>query len=107
VIDPSIEAQINKLFADLRCEIDAQQEVDTKRVIAAVGEVAVQVFGEHSNKLGNRLSNELLERVEKLVSDVRNELYARVDRRFAELQARLNRFLPDREPEVGPRRLDS
>jgi hypothetical protein len=107
VIDPSIEAKIDELFAELRREIDAQQEADTKHVIAAVGDVAVQVFSEHSNKLGNRLANEMLERVEKLVSDVRNELFARVDKRFAELQARLSRFLPDSEPEAGQRRLDS
>jgi len=30
-----------------------------------------------------------------------------VDKRFAELQERLDRFLPDREPEAGQRRLDS
>jgi hypothetical protein len=107
VIDPSIEAQINKLFADLRCEIAEQREADIKHVLTAVSEVAGQVFVEHSNKLGNRLSSKLLEHVEKLVRDTRNELFALVDKRFAELQERLNRFLPDREPEVGPRRLDS
>jgi hypothetical protein len=106
VIDPSIEAQINKLFADFRCEIAAQREADTKQVIVAVSDVAVQVFAKHSDKLGDRLSNELLERAEKLVRDVRDELFARVDKRFAELQARLSRFLPDSEP-PETRRLDS
>jgi hypothetical protein len=107
VIDPSIEAQINKLLVDLRSEIDAQREADIKRVLAAVSEVAGQVFGECGNKLGNTLSDKLLEHVEKLVRDTRSELFALVDKRFAELQERLNRFLPDREPEIGPRRLDS
>ena len=107
MIDPLIEALINKLLADLRCEIAEQQEADIKRVLTAVSEVAGQVFYEHSNKLGNNLSNKLLEHVEKLVRDTRSELFALVDKRFAELQERLNSFLPDREPEIGPRRLDS
>ena len=108
VIDPSIEAQISELFADLRREIAEQQEADTKRVIAAVGEVAGQVFCEHSNKLGNSLSNTLLEHVEKLVRATRSELFALVDRRFAELQERLDGFLPDRDPTVSRRKvLDS
>jgi hypothetical protein len=108
VIDPSIEAQINKLFADLRCEIDAQREADIKHVLTAVSEVAGQVFVEHSNKLGNNLSNKLLEHAEKLVRDTRNELFALVDKRFAELQERLDGFLPDRDPTVPRRKvLDS
>ena len=107
MIDPLIEALINKLLADLRCEIAEQQEADIKRVLTAVSEVAGQVFCEHSNKLGNNLSNKLLEHVEKLVRDTRSELFALVDKRFAELQERLDRFLPDREPEAGQRRLDS
>jgi hypothetical protein len=108
VIDPSIEAQINKLFADLRVEIAEQQEADIKRVLAVVSEVAGRVFCEHSDKLGNNLSNKLLEHVEKLVRDSRNELFALVDRRFAELQERLDGFLPDRDPTASRRKaLDS
>ena len=107
VIDPSIEARIDELLSSLRAEIDAQQEADTKRVLAMVSKAAGEVFGECGNKLGATLTNKLLEHVEKLVRDTRDELFARVDKRFAELQARLNRFLPDREPEIGPRRLDS
>ena len=108
MIDPSIEAQINKLLADLRCEIAEQQEADIKRVLTAVSEVAGQVFCEHSNKLGNNLSNKLLEHVEKLVRDTRSELFALVDKRFAELQERLEGFLPDRDPTVSRRKvLDS
>jgi hypothetical protein len=104
VIDPSIEAQINKLLADLRCEIDAQREADIKRVLAVVSEAAGQVFGECGNKLGNKL----LERVEKLARDTRSELFALVDKRFAELQERLDGFLPDRDPTVSRRKvLDS
>jgi hypothetical protein len=106
-MDPSIEVQINKLFADLRCEIAERQEADTKRVLAMVSKAAGEVFGECGNKLGDKLSNRLLERVEKLVRDTRDELFSLVDKRFAALQERLNRFSPDREPEVGPRRLDS
>jgi hypothetical protein len=104
VIDPSIEAQVNKLFADLRCEIDAQQEVDIKRMLAKVSEAAGEVFGECGNKLGTKL----LERVERLARDTRSELFALVDKRFAELQERLDRFLPDRDPTVPRRKvLDS
>ena len=108
MIDPSIEAQINKLLADLRCEIDAQREADIKHLLAAVSEAAGQVFGECGNKLGNKLSNNLLEHVEKLVRDTRSELFALVDKRFAELQERLDGFLPDRDPTVPRRKkLDS
>jgi hypothetical protein len=108
VIDPSIEAQINKLLANLRCEIDAQREADIKRVLTAVSEVTVQVFGEHGNKLGKNLTNVLLDHVERLVRDSRNELFALVDKRFAELQERLDGFLPDRDPTVPRRKkLDS
>jgi len=104
VIDPSIEAQINKLLADLRCEIDAQREADIKRVLAVVSEAAGQVFGECGNKLGTNL----LERVERLARDTRSELFALVDKRFAELQERLDGFLPDRDPTVSRRKvLDS
>jgi hypothetical protein len=102
VIDPSIEAQINKLFGDLRCEINAQQEADIKRVLAMVSKAAAEVFGE----CGNKLSHDLLEHVEKLVHDTRSELFALVDKRFAELQERLDGFLPDRDP-TAPRRMDS
>jgi hypothetical protein len=108
VIDPSIEAQINKLFADLRCEIDAQQEADTKRVLAMVSKAAGEVFGECGNKLINNLSNILLKHVEKLVRDTHSQLFALVDKRFAELQARLEGFLPDRDPSAPRRKvLDS
>jgi hypothetical protein len=107
-MDPLIEAQINKLFADLWCEIDAQREADTKRVLAMVSKAAGEVFGECGNKLGDRLSNRLLEHVEKLVRDTRNELFSLVDKRFAELQERLEGFLPDRDPPALRRKvLDS
>ena len=105
MIDPSIEAQINKLLADLRCEIAEQQEADTKRVLAMVSKAAGEVFGECGNKLCNSLSNKLLEHVEKLVRDTRNELFALVDKRFAELQERLDGFLPDRDPTVPRRKI--
>jgi hypothetical protein len=101
VIDPLIEAQINKLFADLRREIDAQQEADIKRMLAAVSKAAGEVFGECGTKLGTNL----LERVERLARDTRSELFALVDKRFAELQARLDVFLPDRDPTVPRRKL--
>jgi hypothetical protein len=107
-MDPLIEARINKLFADLWCEIDVQREADTKRVLAMVSKAAGEVFGECGNKLGDKLSNKLLEHVEKLVRDTRNELFALVDKRFAELQERLDVFLPDRDPSAPRRKvLDS
>jgi hypothetical protein len=106
VIDPLIEARIDELLTSLRAEIDAQQEADIKRVLAAVSKITGEVFGECSTKLGATLTNKLLEHVDKLVRAVGDEMFARVDKRFAELQARLSRFLPD-EPEVGPQRLDS
>jgi hypothetical protein len=108
VIDPLVEARINKLLADLRCEIAEQQEADTKHVLAMVSKAAGEVFGECGDKLSNKLCNELLEHVEKLVRDTRSELFALVDKRFAALQERLDAFLPDRDPSAPRRKvLDS
>jgi hypothetical protein len=82
------DAQIHELFAKLRAEIAEQREADIKHMLTAASDVVAQVLIDH--------------RVRE-----RDELFALVDKRFAELQARLSRFLPDREPETGQRRLDS
>jgi hypothetical protein len=104
-MDPSIEAQINKLLATLRAEIAERQEADTKRVLAMVSKAAGEVFGEGGKKLSHELCNDLLEHVEKLVRDTRSELFALVDKRFAELQERLDRFLPDRDSPASRRKI--
>ena len=84
------DAQIHELFAKLRAEIAEQREADIKHMLTAASDVVVQVLSAYR------------------VRETRDELFALVDRRFAELQERLDAFLPDRDP-PAPRRkvLDS
>ena len=84
------DAQIHELFAKLRAEIAEQREADIKHMLTAASDVVVQVLSNYR------------------VRETRDELFALVDKRFAELQERLDTFLPDRDP-PAPRRkiLDS
>jgi hypothetical protein len=84
------DAQIHELLATLRAEIAEQREADIKHMLTAASDVVVQVLNNYR------------------VRETRDELFALVDKRFAELQERLDAFLPDRDP-PAPRRkvLDS
>ena len=89
-MNPVTDAQIHELLANLRAEIAEQREADIKHMLTAASDVVVQLLSAYR------------------VRETRDELFALVDKRFAELQERLDAFLPDRDP-PAPRRkvLDS
>jgi ElaB/YqjD/DUF883 family membrane-anchored ribosome-binding protein len=87
--------QLGAELANLRAELDQRRRADFEAIMQAVTRYSKDIL-DHVNDVLDQV-NDVLDQVKALAPRVCAELFDRVDRRLAALQARVEGVLPDRK----------